>query len=83
MCPRGKTARHNRGRIVGRYPENGLTLVMNSDLLTTISFEDMYLHHLSSGADITIAVIPYQVSVPYAILTIDTPEPDLHKVTQE
>ena len=53
---------------------------MNSDLLTTISFEDMYLHHLSSGADITIAVIPYQVSVPYAILTIDTPEPDLHKV---
>ncbi len=61
-------------------PENGLTLVMNSDLLTTISFEDMYLHHLSSGADITIAVIPYQVSVPYAILTIDTQNPDLHKV---
>lgn len=50
-------------------PKDGYTLVMNSDLLTTISFEDMYLHHINSNADITIAVIPYQISVPYAILT--------------
>ncbi len=47
------------------------TLVMNSDLLTTISFEDLYIHHTSSGADITIAAIPYNVSVPYAILATD------------
>lgn len=53
------------------------TLVMNSDLLTTISFEDMYLHHLKSGADVTVAVIPYQVSVPYAILTLDSRNPEL------
>lgn len=52
-------------------PEKGDTLVMNSDLLTTISFEDMYLRHRETGADITIAVIPYQVSVPFAILTTD------------
>lgn len=45
------------------------TLVMNSDLLTTASFEDMYLHHRDSGSDATVAAIPYQVSVPYAILT--------------
>lgn len=50
---------------------DGCTLVMNSDLLTTISFEDMYVHHRESGSDITIAVVPYQVSVPYAILTLD------------
>lgn len=50
----------------GRYPD---TLVMNSDLLTTVSFEDMYLCHRDNRADITVAVIPYQVSVPYAILT--------------
>jgi len=37
---------------------DGNTLVMNSDLLTTISFEDFYLHHRDSGADITVAVGP-------------------------
>lgn len=49
----------------------GNTLVMNSDLITTISFEELYLKHRDSGADATVAVIPYQVSVPYAILTLD------------
>lgn len=52
-------------------PDRGTTLVMNSDLLTTISFEDMYLHHVDSEAAVTIAAIPYQVSVPFAILDID------------
>lgn len=47
------------------------TIVMNSDLLTTISFEDMYLKHIDENADITIAAIPYVVSVPYAILATD------------
>ena len=53
------------------HPSNGCTLVMNSDLLTTISFEDMYIKHRDTKADITVGVIPYQVSVPYAILTTD------------
>lgn len=52
-------------------PAEGETLVMNSDLLTTISFEEMYLRHKDSSADITIGVIPYQVSVPFAILSLD------------
>lgn len=52
-------------------PEEGMTIVMNSDLLTTISFEELYLRHRDSGADATVAVIPYQVSVPYAILTFE------------
>ncbi|MCM1518940.1 MAG: sugar phosphate nucleotidyltransferase [Pseudoflavonifractor sp.] len=47
------------------------TLVMNSDLLTTISFEDLYLHHISRGADITIATFPYHVSVPFAVMALD------------
>ena len=51
--------------------ERGATLLMNSDLLTTISFEDMYLRHVHEQALITVAVIPYQVSVPFAILTTD------------
>lgn len=49
----------------------GDTLVMNSDLLTTIDYEELYLRHRDAGADITIAVVPYQVSVPYAILALD------------
>lgn len=52
-------------------PDSGTTLIMNSDLLTSISFEDFYIRHVLDGVDITVAVIPYQVSVPYAILTTD------------
>lgn len=52
-------------------PAEGNTLVMNSDLLTTVSFEDMYIHHRDTRADITIAAIPYNVSVPYAILSTE------------
>ncbi len=52
-------------------PADGDTLVMNSDLISTISFEELYLKHRDSHADITIAVIPYQVAVPYAILTLE------------
>ncbi|MDE6137419.1 MAG: NTP transferase domain-containing protein [Muribaculaceae bacterium] len=55
------------------WPAEGNTIVMNSDLLTTISFEEMYLHHRAERADITIATIPYAVSVPYAILSTDGP----------
>lgn len=54
---------------------NGLTadniLVMNSDLLTTLNFEQMYAKHIESGADITMAVIPYSVNIPFAIINTD------------
>ncbi|MGM9845634.1 MAG: sugar phosphate nucleotidyltransferase [Muribaculaceae bacterium] len=53
------------------HAPGGATLVMNSDLLTTISFEEMYMRHVAMGAAVTIAVVPYQVSVPFAILSID------------
>lgn len=43
-------------------------IVMNSDLLSVIDFEAMYLHHRKSGADFTIAAVPYSVSVPFAIM---------------
>ncbi len=50
---------------------DGNTLVMNSDLLTDINLEEMYLTHAAEHADITIAAVPYTVSVPYAILQTD------------
>lgn len=61
-------------------PADENTLVMNSDLLTTIDLEEMYLHHRHSKADITIATVPYQVSVPYAILDYSD-ESDPSRVT--
>lgn len=51
--------------------KNDTILVMNSDLLTNINYEEFYLHHVNSGADMTVAVVPYQVSVPFAIFTYD------------
>jgi dTDP-glucose pyrophosphorylase len=43
-------------------------LVMNSDLLTNINFEDFYLFYQEHNADIAVACIPYQVNVPYAVM---------------
>lgn len=55
---------------------DGLThdnvIVMNADLYTDIDFEAMYRHHISSDASLTIAAVPYSVSVPYAILHTDS-----------
>ncbi|MDE6291415.1 MAG: NTP transferase domain-containing protein [Muribaculaceae bacterium] len=46
-------------------------IVMNSDLLTNIDFEKLWRHHVDSGAVLTMATVPYTVSVPFAILRID------------
>lgn len=46
-------------------------LVMNSDLITDIAFDEMYERHIANGNDITVAALPYTVSVPYAILSTD------------
>jgi len=46
---------------------NDTVLLMNSDLLTNIDYEDFYKTFLKTGADIMVASIPYQVNLPYAI----------------
>lgn len=43
-------------------------VVMNADLLTDINLEAMYLRHLDTEAWLTMAVVPYTVSVPFAIV---------------
>ena len=43
-------------------------IVMNSDLLTDIDFERLWRHHVDSEAVLTMATVPYTVSVPFAIL---------------
>lgn len=47
-------------------------LVTNSDLLTTLDYEDFFLHFLEKNADMAVASIPYQVEVPYAVLEMNT-----------
>ena len=42
-------------------------LLMNSDLVTSINFEDLYLDLIEQGADMAFASTEYKVDVPYAI----------------
>ena len=42
--------------------------MMNSDLLTNIDFEDLFLFFEEQEADFVVACIPYQVNVPYAVM---------------
>ncbi len=50
---------------------NDTVLVMNSDVFTNIDYEDFYLHFLDHDADMSVAAIPYDVSIPYGILDLD------------
>jgi len=43
-------------------------LITNSDLLTNIDYEQFYLEFISQDADLAVLTIPYQVSIPYAVL---------------
>ena len=50
---------------------NDSILVMNSDLFTNIDYEDFYLHFSENDADLSIAAVPYDVSIQYGILDLD------------
>lgn len=43
-------------------------LLMNSDLLTNIDFEDLFIFFQKHDADLVVACIPYQVNIPYAVM---------------
>ncbi len=50
---------------------NDTVLVMNSDLFTNINYEDFYLHFKEHEADMSVAAVPYTVSVPYGIFDLE------------
>jgi len=50
---------------------NDTVLLMNSDVFTNIDYEDFYLHFLQHDAEMSVAAIPYDVSIPYGILDLD------------
>jgi len=51
--------------------KNDYILVINSDLLTNIDLEKFFFDFQKQGADMSIATIPYNVNIPYAILDTD------------
>lgn len=50
---------------------NETILVMNSDLFTNINYEDFYLHFKEHDAEMSVAAVPYTVSVPYGIFDLE------------
>ena len=50
---------------------NDTILLMNSDVFTNIDYEDFFLHFQEHDAEMSVAAIPYNVSIPYGILELD------------
>ena len=50
---------------------NETVLVMNSDLFTNINYEDFFLHFKEHNAEMSVAAVPYTVSVPYGIFDLE------------
>lgn len=50
---------------------NDTILVMNSDLLTDIDYEDFFLHFQQHEAMMSAAAVPYTISVPYGIFDLE------------
>jgi dTDP-glucose pyrophosphorylase len=43
-------------------------LIINSDVLTNIDYEDFYKNFIEEDADMAVASIPYKVNMPFAVL---------------
>jgi dTDP-glucose pyrophosphorylase len=61
--------------------EHDTILLMNSDLLTNIDFEDFYKTFLQTKAALCVATVPYHVSIPYAIL--ETSENEIVEIKEK
>lgn len=48
--------------------EHDYILLTNSDILTNLDYENFFLNFLNSDSDFSVATIPYNVNIPYAIL---------------
>lgn len=51
--------------------EKEYIILMNSDLLTNIDFEDFFNEFTNSEADMAVATIPYHSDIPYAVLDLN------------
>lgn len=51
--------------------KHDFVLITNSDILTNIDYEHFFLDFINQNADMAIVTIPYNVSIPYAVLDTD------------
>ena len=49
---------------------NDKIILMNSDILTNINYEELCVFFENKKADLVVVTIPYEVNIPYAILSI-------------
>ena len=54
-------------RLVENY-RNDYILVMNSDVLTNIDFEDLFKELIENDGDMIVATTPYEVEIPYGVV---------------
>ena len=57
-------------RFVPRF-FNDTILLMNSDIFTNIDYEDFFIHFQEHDAEMSVAAVPYNVSIPYGILDLE------------
>lgn len=50
---------------------NDTILVMNSDLFTNVDYEDFFLHFQQHDAEMSVAAVPYNISIPFGILDLE------------
>lgn len=71
-CVREKTFLGTMGAVRNvKDFDNDTVLIMNSDLFTNINLQDFYIHFKESNADLSIAAVPYSVSIPYGIFDLE------------
>ncbi len=51
--------------------KNEYILLSNSDVLTTLDYEDFFLDFINNDADLSVFTIPYTVNVPLGVFEID------------
>ena len=56
---------------LGLVEADGPILVMNGDILTRVDLRAMHRFHDEHAADMTVAVQPYEVTVPYGIVELE------------
>lgn len=58
-------------KLLEKHFKEDSVLIMNSDLLTTIDFEEFYITFIQSNADMAIAATSYYVDIPYAVMEVN------------
>lgn len=56
---------------LGLLGADGPVLVMNGDILTSVNFRALHRFHVDHEADMTVAVRPYELRVPFGMVELD------------